>query len=139
MPSKVTEVPAASPAEVIAHFSKRLSLETDCSDVNAAMSSGQQDFVLIDVRSPQLYAAGHVPGAINMLVGKMTQTRLSAWAPDAQFVVYCAGPHCNGADKGALRLAELGRKVKIMIGGITGWADEGLAFETGNGSGEVTA
>lgn len=134
MTSKVTDFPAASPAEVIAHFSKRLSLETDCADVHAAMSSGQQDFVLIDVRSPRLYEAGHVPGAINMLVGKMTQTRLSAWAPDTQFVVYCAGPHCNGADKGALRLAQLGRKVKIMIGGITGWADEGLAFETGSGA-----
>jgi rhodanese-related sulfurtransferase len=137
MTSKVTEVPSAPPAETIAHFAKRLSLETDCSDVNAAMAAGQMDFVLIDVRSPQLYAAGHVPGALNMLVGKMTETRLAAWAPDTQFVVYCAGPHCNGADKGALRLAQLGRKVKIMIGGITGWADEGLAFETGSSA--VTA
>lgn len=134
MASKVSEVAAAPSDEAIAHFAKRLALETDCSDVNAATVARQRDFVLIDVRSPQLFAAGHVPGAINMLVGKMTQSRLSAWAPDTLFVVYCAGPHCNGADKGALRLAQLGRKVKIMIGGITGWADEGLAFETGDGN-----
>ncbi|KQR32533.1 hypothetical protein ASF91_13435 [Rhizobium sp. Leaf155] len=43
---------------------------------------------------------------------------------------YCAGPHCNGADRAALNLARLGRKVKIMIGGMTGWADEGFAFAT---------
>ncbi len=131
MASKVTEVPAAASEEAIAHFSKLLSLETDCSDVNAAMRDGQEDFVLLDVRSPELYAASHVPGALNLLVGKMIESRLAAWPPETTFVVYCAGPHCNGADKAALRLARMGRKVKIMIGGITGWADEGLAFAHG--------
>ncbi|KJF77052.1 rhodanese, partial [Klebsiella aerogenes] len=51
------------------------------------------------------------------------------------FVVYCAGPHCNGADIAALKLAQLGRPVKMMLGGLTGWADEGFAFsvsETSN-------
>ena len=52
-----------------------------------------------------------------------------AWPHDMLFVVYCAGPHCNGADKAALRLAKLGRPVKVMIGGVTGWADEGFPFE----------
>src|SRR5581483_10573796 len=43
----------------------------------------------------------------------------------ALLVVYCDGPHCNGADRAAIRLASLGRPVKKMIGGITGWIDEG--------------
>jgi rhodanese-related sulfurtransferase len=47
-------------------------------------------------------------------------------------VTYCAGPHCNGAARGALRLARLGRPVKIMAGGITGWMDEGFALATGD-------
>ncbi len=46
-------------------------------------------------------------------------------------VVYCAGPHCNGADVAALKLAELGRPVKMMLGGLTGWEDEGYAFVSG--------
>ena len=91
--------------------------------------------MLFDVRSPQPFAQSHVPGAINLLVGKITETRLADWPAETQFVVYCAGPRCNGADKGAVRLARLGRKVKIMIGGITGWADEGLAFATGADAG----
>ena len=37
---------------------------------------------------------------------------------DKLFVVYCAGPHCNGANKAALRLARLGLPVKMMIGGV---------------------
>ena len=43
-------------------------------------------------------------------------------------VVYCAGPHCNGANKAALRLARLGLPVKMMIGGVTGWIDEGFTL-----------
>jgi rhodanese-related sulfurtransferase len=42
------------------------------------------------------------------------------------FVVYCAGPHCNGANKAAVKLAALGYPVKEMIGGVTGWLDEGF-------------
>lgn len=45
------------------------------------------------------------------------------------FIVYCNGPHCNGADKAALKLARLGRPVKKMIGGIEGWKDEGFDLE----------
>ena len=37
-------------------------------------------------------------------------------------------PHCNGANKAALRLARLGLPVKMMIGGVTGWIDEGFAL-----------
>jgi len=35
----------------------------------------------------------------------------------------------NGAHRAAIRLAALGRPVKLMIGGITGWIDEGFALE----------
>ena len=39
-----------------------------------------------------------------------------------------AGPHCNGASKAAVRLARLGLPVKMMIGGVTGWIDEGFSL-----------
>ena len=51
--------------------------------------------------------------------------------PDTVFVVYCAGPHCNGGHKGAIRFARLGRPVKLMIGGVTGWLDEGFELAQG--------
>jgi rhodanese-related sulfurtransferase len=53
---------------------------------------------------------------------------MSQWPEGTLFVVYCAGPHCNGADRAALKLARLGLPVKIMLGGITGWEDERYAF-----------
>ena len=137
MTSRVTEIPAASSEEVHAYYANRLSRETDCYDVFESMKAGQMDFVLVDVRSEEKYRDAHVPGAIHMLVGKMTRSRLEAWPQDTLFVVYCAGPHCNGTDKAARRLSELGRKVKVMIGGMTGWADEGYAYAHGDEPGSV--
>ena len=128
--SRVNEVPAAEPAEVLRHFERLLSLETDCWDVHEAMKHGSPDFVLLDVRSPQLFQAGHVPGATNLPHGKINERSLSAYPVDVLFVVYCNGPHCNGADRGAINLARLGRKVKKMVGGIEGWKDEGFDLAT---------
>ena len=126
--SAVAAIPAAAPAVAEARFASRLSVETDCWDVHASLEGGATDFVLLDVRSPALYARGHVPGAVSMPHRTMTAETLAAWPADTLFVVYCAGPHCNGAQKAGLRLARLGRKVKEMIGGVTGWLDEGFVL-----------
>lgn len=131
MMSAVTEIPAAPSDLAVAHFAAEFSFETDCWDVHDALSRGP-DFVLLDARGPALFARGHVPGAINLPHGKITDRRLAEWPAETLFVTYCAGPHCNGAARGALRLAQLGRPVKIMAGGITGWIDEGFDLATGD-------
>jgi len=128
MSTVVSETPAANSDDALRHFEARLGFETDCWDVHYATNEQDTDFVLVDVRSPDLFAAGHVPGAINLPHGKMTERRMSEYPTDTLFVVYCAGPHCNGANKAAVRLAKLGRPVKEMIGGIEGWKDEGFAL-----------
>ncbi len=128
MTSAVSAVPAAPSDQALAHFSAAFSYETDCADVHHAFASGEQDFVLLDVRGPELYAKGHVPGALNLPQGKIVEAKLREYPMDTLFVVYCAGPHCNGAHRGAERLARLGRPVKLMIGGVTGWLDEGFAL-----------
>ena len=137
MKSPVTAVPAATSAEAIAHFSKRLSFETDCWDTHDAMARGLQDFVLLDVRSAELYRRSHIPGAVSLPHGKIVESRLAAWPADTLLVVYCAGPHCNGANKAALALAKLGRPTKELIGGMTGWADESFAYASGEAPGHV--
>jgi rhodanese-related sulfurtransferase len=123
--------PVADPADAARHFAAQLGFETDCWDVNEATKRGARGFVVLDVRGPALYAAGHVPGAVNLPHARIVEKNLEAFPADALFVVYCSGPHCNGADRGALRLARLGRRVKKMIGGIEGWKDEGLGLEQG--------
>jgi rhodanese-related sulfurtransferase len=135
MPSAVATIPAAPSAEAEAHFSAEFTFETDCWDVHSAFASGEVDFVLLDVRGPALFAKGHVPGAINLPHGKITASKMEQWPEGTLFVTYCAGPHCNGAARGALRLAKLGRPVKIMAGGITGWLDEGFSLASGEAAG----
>lgn len=129
--TNVTAIAAASSTDALAHFAASLTYETDCWDVNDALSGGQPDFVLLDVRSESHYKAGHVPGALHLPHGKIIASKMAAYPADTLFVVYCAGPHCNGAARGAIRLAQLGRPVKLMIGGITGWIDEGFALQPG--------
>ncbi len=125
----VTDVPAAAPAEALAHFEALLAFETDCWDVHEALAAGHGGFVLLDVRSPEAFAAGHVPGAMSLPHRRINERNLAAFPADRLFVVYCDGPHCNGADRAAIRLARMGRPVKKMIGGIAGWRDEGFSLE----------
>lgn len=128
----VTAIAAADSAIALAHFEASLRFETDCSDVFAALAEGEPGFVLLDVRGPALYSHGHIPGAVNLPHGKIVASKLMDYPENTLFVTYCAGPHCNGATRGALRLAQLGRPVKLMIGGITGWLDEGFELSTPN-------
>jgi len=135
--STITKVPALSSEKALKHFEKRLQYEADCWDTHEALRASEPGFVVLDVRSPDMYAQSHIPGAINLPHGKIIQSKLKQWPEDTLFLVYCAGPHCNGANKGAIRLAKLGRPVKELIGGMTGWADEGFAFATGTEPGVV--
>ena len=98
--------------------------ETDCWDVHAAFSAGHPGFVVLDVRSPRGVRGRARPGAAEPAHRRINERNLAAIPGGTLFVVYCSGPQCNGADRAAIALARLGRPVKKMIGGITGWKDE---------------
>ena len=123
--SAITSEPAAAPADAARHFAARLALETDAADVGAAVLAGDLDGVtVVDVRSTEAYAAGHVRGAISLPHARIDAAAAAA-LPDGLLVVYCWGPGCNGAQRGGLRLASHGRQVKEMIGGYEYYRREG--------------
>lgn len=126
MSSMVSRPAAAGSQQAVAHFSALLQFETDCWDVHHAISNKRQDFVLLDVRGEATYQQGHLPEAVLFPHSRISAESLALYPLDTLFVVYCAGPHCNGADKAALKLAQLQRPVKKMLGGVTGWLDEGF-------------
>ncbi|MBX3065211.1 MAG: rhodanese-like domain-containing protein [Anaerolineae bacterium] len=119
--TQVSGIPAAESADANAFFRRKLGYETDCADVYHDLKHGIAEFVLLDVRSADLYRRSHVPGAINLPHAQITSTRMSEYAPATLFVVYCAGSGCNGATRAAIRLSELGYPVKEMIGGMEFW------------------
>lgn len=139
MPKPVIYPSAAESAVALAHFEQRLRFETDCWDTHEGLLADDPGFVLLDVRSPELYTTSHLPGAINLPHAKIIAGKLKQYSMETLFVVYCAGPHCNGANKAAVALAKLNRPVKEMIGGMTGWADEGFVFAHGAEPGELAA
>ena len=121
------------PAEAAAHFARRLAVETDVSDVAAALESGRPGFVLVDTRSREAWDAGHVPGAVH-LPGREIAARAPAELDrSVPVVTYCWGPGCNGATRAALALSLLGHRVREMLGGFEYWAREGLPVATAEG------
>ena len=127
--SFVLETPAVSPEEARMHFASKLTVETDAWDVKTDLERGRTDFVVIDVRSTEAYDGQHIAGAINLPYRSMTAETTARLPKDKLMVTYCWGPGCNGSTKGALKLAELGFRVKELIGGIEYWIKEGGKVE----------
>src|SRR5215213_3237258 len=122
-----------APADAATHFARRLAVETDVSDVHAALESGEPGFVLLDSRSAQAWAQGHVPGAVH-LPGREIPARALAELPrSVPVVTFCWGPGCNGGTRAGLALARLGFRVREMLGGFEYWAREGLPVQTAAG------
>ncbi|MHA0043635.1 rhodanese-like domain-containing protein [Deinococcus sp. PEB2-63] len=83
---------------------------------------------LIDVREPDEYALGHVPGALNLplsaLQGRETEV------PDGAVLICASG---NRSSQAAAYLAGLGHQhLKNLMGGTFGWMREGRDLATGD-------
>lgn len=129
--SLVLEFEPPPPDDAAAHLRETLSRTTDPSDVHADLERGETGFVVLDARSPEAFARGHVPGAINLPHRKIDAETTAALRKDVPIVAYCDGTHCNASTKAALRLAGLGFLVKEMIGGMDGWIRDGWDVERG--------
>ena len=64
--------------EQLKHYSNKPAYEIDSSDLMAALENGES-VVVVDARSPQAYAAGHILGAINILL-KSRSAILAPWS-----------------------------------------------------------
>lgn len=84
---------------------------------------------LLDVRSPEEFAQGHLPGAINIPLEELEQ-RLSELAADQEWVAYCRGPYCVLSHNAAALLRAKGFKVRRLEQGFTDWQAAGLGVET---------
>ncbi|MEU0053167.1 rhodanese-like domain-containing protein [Streptomyces sp. NPDC006309] len=130
----VLRVPPAAPAEAAAHLRASLARYADVADVAEALAAGgDPGFVVVDSRSTESWDQGHIPGAVHLPTALVPERAGQLLDRSVPVVTYCWGPGCNGATRAALALAELGYRVKEMLGGFEYWAREGLAYETRRG------
>ena len=110
------------------HYRQKLDYEIDAWDLNAALVA-EERVVAVDARSPEAFAAEHVPGAINLPHRTMTAETLADLSRDVLYVSYCDGIGCNASTKGALHLTRLGFRVKELMGGLDWWKRDGYPTE----------
>ncbi|MGV8881773.1 MAG: rhodanese-like domain-containing protein [Rhodoglobus sp.] len=115
-----------------AHFASKLACETDPSDVHSDQTTSVR-FVLIDSRGAAAWTQGRIVGAIHMPTAEISQRATAEIPLDMPVVTYCWGPGCNGSTRAALEFAQLGYRVKEMIGGFEYWAREGYPVEDASG------
>jgi rhodanese-related sulfurtransferase len=127
--SKVLENPPADPSQANNYFRSKLSLETDPSDVYHDITKKIFGIIVLDARTPEAYAKGHVPGAINLPYRTIDTSSTASLPRDKVIVTYCDGVFCNASTKAAAKLTALGFKVKEMLDGMNGWKKEGYPVE----------
>jgi rhodanese-related sulfurtransferase/DNA-binding HxlR family transcriptional regulator len=88
----------------------------------------QGEVVVLDVRPPEEYAAGHVPGAVNIPLNELEQ-QLKTLDPQQEVVAYCRGPHCVLAFDAVAQLRERGLKARRLQDGFPEWKQAGLPVE----------
>jgi rhodanese-related sulfurtransferase len=107
-------------------------------EVAAASQRGEID-LLIDVREPDEWARGHIPGSVNIPRGilelradpdsPMALPELSA-NRDARIIVYCLRAPSARSLMAAQTLGRMGfTNVSGISGGMLGWRDQGLPLD----------
>ncbi len=80
--------------------------------------------MVIDVRSADSYAEGHLPGAVSLPLEEL-RDRLDELPHDVEIVAYCGGPYCVVSPRAVRLLREHGRRARPLEGGFTGWRGSG--------------
>jgi rhodanese-related sulfurtransferase/DNA-binding transcriptional ArsR family regulator len=83
---------------------------------------------VLDVRPAEEFAAGHVPGAINVPVDKL-ETYLSKLPKRKEVIAYCRGPYCLMSFEAVEKLRQRGFKAKRLENGYPEWRAAGLPVE----------
>lgn len=84
--------------------------------------------VLLDVRSHEEYAQGHLPGAINIPLEHLA-ARIGELSKDVDIVAYCRGRYCVLSADAVTVLRSGGRQARPLAGGVPEWQAAGLAVQ----------
>lgn len=90
----------------------------------------EERVILLDVRPPEEYQAGHLPQARSLPVAEL-EARLSELPRDQEIVAYCRGPYCVFADEAVILLRARGYQARRLEEGVLEWRTRGLPIVVG--------
>ena len=85
---------------------------------------------VLDVRPPDEFALGHLPGAVNIPLREL-EARLAELDGAQEIVAYCRGPYCDLSYEAVASLRARGFKVRRLEDGLPEWRAAGLPIVTG--------
>ena len=111
------------------YFKLKLAAEMGPFGLKALVDDKKAQFNLVDVRRPEDYKAGHIPGAVNIPSAEL-ETKYKTLNKKFRTVVYCYNITCFSAPKAALFLAKKGYWSTELIGGYESYKQAGFPVET---------
>jgi len=85
---------------------------------------------VLDVRPADEFAAGHLPGAINIPLREL-EGRLAGLDPAKEIIAYCRGAYCVLSYEAVATLRSRGLRVRRLVDGLPEWRAAGLPVEVG--------
>lgn len=116
-----------------AYLGARSSLEPVTREELLRRLKRKEDLVILDVRPPEEYAAGHLPTAVSVPLAELRR-RLRDLPRDKDIVAYCRGPYCAFAHKAIRVLHQAGFKARRLEDGLPEWKAAGLPIAAGASS-----
>jgi rhodanese-related sulfurtransferase len=114
------------PARAKTYFENKMTFTTGPVELDRMIKSGE-NISLIDVREPEDFAKGHIPGAINL--PKAQWASLKGLSKDKTNVVYCYTVVCHLAAAACVEFAGQGFPVVELDGGFEQWKENDLDVE----------
>lgn len=86
------------------------------------------EVTVLDVRPEEEYAAGHLPGAVNIPLAELEE-RLAGLPPEREVIAYCRGPYCVLSFDAVAELRRRGYRARRLEEGYPEWRSAGLPVE----------
>ena len=120
MTARRSAIKPATPLQLKRYFEAKLAAELGPHNVKRLLDHDPRQIVLLDVRSSEGYANGHLPGAMNIPFEELP-ARLTELPKHKQIITYCWNVTCLLCTKSAYVLASKGYRAREMVGGIEAW------------------
>jgi rhodanese-related sulfurtransferase len=124
---QLTKTRIHDPARARAYFEDKLAFTTGPVELDRWIKTGEDNFVVVDVREAEDFAKGHIPGAINLPREQWEHPQ--GLSRDKTNVVYCYNQQCHLAANACVRFSAQGYPVMELDGGFENWKENELDVE----------